>query len=151
MAILKFNLDDVRNLVKATLGRGTGYRLNGNQTFDPAFAKPGVVLGAYGLNSDQIDTSKIPPALWLVHDDGVYLLSNSIGCELVVYAEGLGVDEYEEARSAVGGDDFCDALPLDDVLKKAIFAEDLKPFLFIDFRADSLKLYVTKKPRRVKP
>lgn len=55
------------------------------------------------------------PALMLVHDEGVYLMSNGLGKNQPdpVYAEGLGPDNYEECRAAVGGDDFVDYLGLE--------------------------------------
>ena len=64
--------------------------------------------------------TKSPPGLWLVHDDGIYLMSNGHPGLLVdeagprhfvVYALGYDPksdpDVWERSRDAVGGDDFC--------------------------------------------
>ena len=63
--------------------------------------------------------------LWLVHDQGVYLMSPGIPhleredsheAHKVVYAEGCSPkddDFWEEARSLVGGDDFVEHIPID--------------------------------------
>ena len=78
-------------------------------------------------------TPPIAPALWLVKDDGIYLMSNGRprqiaddspatgqdqdGQSLVVYAEGFDptkadpVAVWYAAREAVGGDDFGEPLP----------------------------------------
>ena len=62
------------------------------------------------------------PSLWLVHDDGVYLMSSAIMAKgqktaNLIYAEGcnpnIDEDYYSTASTCVGGDDFADALPLD--------------------------------------
>lgn len=67
------------------------------------------------------------PELWLVKDDGVYLMSNGLpalmpdeGSEnrtnFVVYADGFRPDDpdsYELARCFLGGDDFIEALSLE--------------------------------------
>jgi hypothetical protein len=78
-------------------------------------------------------TPPIAPALWLVKDDGIYLMSNGRprqiaddsfpndqdqhGQSLVVYAEGFDPTKADStavwyaARDAVGGDDFGEPLP----------------------------------------
>jgi len=78
-------------------------------------------------------TPPIAPALWLVKDDGIYLMSNGRprqmavgssatgndqeGQSLVVYAEGFDPRKADPtavwyaARKAVGGDDFGEPLP----------------------------------------
>ena len=78
-------------------------------------------------------TPPIAPALWLVKDDGIYLMSNGRprqiaddspatgqdqdGQSLVVYAEGFDPKKADPmavwfaARDAVGGDDFGEPLP----------------------------------------
>lgn len=57
----------------------------------------------------------VPPALWLVKDDGVYLMTNApynpaLG---VAYAKGLesgGPLTWERARALLGGDDLCEPI-----------------------------------------
>jgi len=76
----------------------------------------------------QLDGTKIPAGLWLVKDDGIYLMSNGAPLQLapnsrpdalralVAYAKGYepdAPDSWQKCRDAVGGDDFCEPLPLD--------------------------------------
>lgn len=80
--------------------------------------------------------SKPEPALILVHDEGVYLMSAGLPAlprpeqkgNKVVYAKGchpqLDEDWYAEAQDLVGGDDFAEALPLS--MFESIFALDLQ-------------------------
>lgn len=74
------------------------------------------------------------PALWLVKDNGIYILSNGVPLQsadqgdaiFVTYAKGyedpaqvdpsrgdLWDDQYSKIREAVGGDDFVEEIPLD--------------------------------------
>lgn len=71
------------------------------------------------------------PGLLFVHDQGVYLMSNGrpadtddskpSGSSYVVYAAGCNPhdeqcdDWYETSRDLVGGDDFVEVLPLEDM------------------------------------
>jgi hypothetical protein len=52
---------------------------------------------------------KAGPALWLVHDDGIYFMSNGLPLmpedQRCVYAKGFPPDQY------VGGDDFVEVFP----------------------------------------
>lgn len=99
---LRFNLDDLKRLVahaKAAKEHRPGY--------------------------DQAPE----PALFLVHDDGIYLMSSGIprdlrdgqvepnGRSFVAYAKGFNADTdtdvHERAAEAVGGDDFAEMLPLE--------------------------------------
>jgi hypothetical protein len=67
------------------------------------------------------ERDKIPPGLNLVHDQGIYLMSNGFPAlpqgENVVYAEGCEPDPernpdwWDHCRELVGGDDFVDYLP----------------------------------------
>ena len=79
---------------------------------------------------DYVDGAEVygpaEPALYLVHDQGVYLMSAGIPAQLVkkgesrrvvTYAKGCdpkkNEDWWETARALVGGDDFGELLPLD--------------------------------------
>lgn len=70
------------------------------------------------------------PALWLVKDEGIYLMSTGIypegherahpeGHAATAYAQGFDprqrdrMDIYDDARAAVGGDDFSETVPLE--------------------------------------
>lgn len=94
------------------------------------------------------------PALWLVKDEGIYLMSNgnprqmADGTEsLVAYAQGFDprvgdrMDVYEAAREAVGGDDFADALPIEwfeDALSKDALTK--RRFIVLKFEPDSIEV-----------
>ncbi|RMD64009.1 DUF3085 domain-containing protein [Candidatus Parcubacteria bacterium] len=74
------------------------------------------------MNPEDVDTSKIPPAIWLVKDHGVYLMSNGLPGNgeksPVVYAEEMDPDSnpddwYVRAEAVFGGDDCCIALSAD--------------------------------------
>lgn len=64
---------------------------------------------------------KPKPALWLVKDEGIYIMSNGTGENRpdVCYAQGFDptqrdrMDVWDDARDAVGGDDFCDLIDHD--------------------------------------
>jgi len=73
-----------------------------------------------------LDRVPTEPCVQLVHDDGVYLMSNGLppdlldgtieqGRRFVAYAEGCDPqhdpDWFETARQLVGGDDFSETLP----------------------------------------
>jgi hypothetical protein len=79
------------------------------------------------------------PAVMLVHDDGVYLMSNGIPRDLrnpgdadghapsyVAYAKGcnpgLNDDWWDTSRALVGGDDFAETLPWANEIKARIEA-----------------------------
>jgi len=75
------------------------------------------------------------PAVMLVHDQGVYLMSNGSPRDLrgegsersfVAYAAGCNperdADWYDTARNLVGGDDFVDTLPWAEAIKARIDA-----------------------------
>jgi hypothetical protein len=58
-------------------------------------------------------SGKNGPALWLVHDEGIYFMSNGLPLmpedQRCVYAKGFPPDQY------VGGDDFVEVFPLKKV------------------------------------
>lgn len=67
------------------------------------------------------------PGLYFVHDQGVYLMSNGKPglmrengeMHQVVYAQDMSPsdeDWWETARAAVGGDDFAELIPLDNIV-----------------------------------
>jgi hypothetical protein len=109
------------------------------------------------------------PALWLVHDQGVYLMSSGIPhlerpdkpeASKVVYAQDCNpdVDEdwWDNARDLVGGDDFVEAIALDIV--ERVFKLNLDFKLVIDLSDDKFTIsYIeggrarTKKVRHAPP
>lgn len=76
----------------------------------------------------------------LVHDNGVYLMAETQPCQpddrpgrppcRSAYAEGLGPDDYNEAREAVGGDDFVARIPT------AEFTHETGPRVRVHFQRD---------------
>lgn len=131
---LTFVASDVAKLVEHAKGCSE-FRVSTTDLFDPAMHKGGKVIDEKGSpvgrggwpDADNIDKSKLRPSLWLVGDQGVYLMSNGIpalpdaggGANQVVYAQecdpnGPADDWYEEKRRIFGGDDGCDALPIAD-------------------------------------
>lgn len=74
--------------------------------------------------ADTVDGRTPTPALWFVGDDGLYLMSNGVPGQphpdggdrlLVVYADGYDTAmSKHDAADEIGGDDFCEPLPLLD-------------------------------------
>jgi hypothetical protein len=96
------------------------------QRYDPELRHDGKEpdLDADGFPSaDEVDFTAVPAGLHLVKDRGIYLMSNAENYEeefgeppygdVVPYAEEYGPDAAHEALArAVGGDDFCQFIPL---------------------------------------
>jgi hypothetical protein len=90
------------------------------------------------------------PGLVLVHDDGVYLLSNGHPPQLIgegpervrAYARGTNPesdpDWYETARDLVGGDDFAAFLPIEPF--EDLIAAELP--IEIQIEDDSIEIHV---------
>lgn len=123
--ILTFITAEVAQVVADALA-AKELRTNFEDLYNPAFHKGGVIKkDARGFpDSDNIDHSKVPPALWLVGDQGVYLMSNAKFAEgqkraILAYAEEcnpgkLEFDEwYENKRYLFGGDDGGVTLPIE--------------------------------------
>jgi len=106
------------------------------------------------------------PSVLLVHDRGVYLMSNGMppdviggtaefGTRVVAYAEGChpdhDPDSYETASQLVGGDDFSDVLPWARTIVQ--FADRGATHLVIDFTQKRLALraiFPSTRPRRTR-
>ena len=122
MTNLRFDPAGVAKLV-ALSNAATAHRASFADLANPAVCRDGAKPDAYGLvTSDDVDTAKIGPSLWLVKDEGCYLMSNAADQPrgpddrlLCVYAKSLGPDcDYQSLREACGGDDFCEPLPVAD-------------------------------------
>lgn len=122
MAVFKFPAAEVAKLVELSKN-APKRRPVYSQMIDPAFRLDGK-KGDFNARESDVDQTKIPAGLWLVGDQGVYLMSNAAEQEKndkgrlpVVYAQGLNpdVDEdfYEQKRAMYGGDDGSDFLPVD--------------------------------------
>lgn len=99
------------------------------QSQDPAFHKGGKVKrDFYGFpDQENVDKSLIPPALWLVKDHGIYLMSNGFPRKLlhpndessqglVAYALGFDPEQNPDWYQRLGileGDDFCSGIAVD--------------------------------------
>lgn len=125
--ILTFDREHLKRLVasaKAATERSPVY----DQLYDPRYRKDGKAPpdGAFP-EPDDIDPTKIPPALWLVADHGVYLMSNAKvelpkgGKHDVAYAREadpnkVEFDDWWDVRSEVfGGDDGVELIPFDSL------------------------------------
>lgn len=97
---------------------------------DPKLHKGGVIkIGEHSFpDHENIDLAKVPAALWLVKDHGVYLMSNGLPRLLldqnnkdryaknrVAYANGFDPDknvDWYDRLGMLNGDDFSAALPV---------------------------------------
>jgi hypothetical protein len=138
MGVLRFRLDDVRPLARHALGC---------KQFRKTFV-------------EEEEKREPEPALHLVHDDGVYIMSNGLPMDLVqdgknpqakvAYAEFCDPRKdpgwWEESRAQVGGDDFVELLPLEESLRDAVFDETMDA-LVVEMTADRLTVKVTGRSR----
>ena len=128
--IVTFTTTEVAPLVEQTLNTQPGqFRPSYDDLFNPKLHHGGKVKKTNGWpDKDNLDLSKIAPALWLVADQGVYLMSNGAQPEVkqgqslpVAYADesnpkapGADFDDwYEAKRSIMGGDDTVITLPIE--------------------------------------
>ena len=102
-----------------------------------------------------------PPCLWLVKDEGIYLMSPGIHPDPgpgdrptrppVAYADGFDPTRddrlavWDRARDAVGGDDFAEAVPLEWV-DAALAARS--PEFVLEFGLDAIGLLLPAGPPR---
>ncbi|MCY4641756.1 MAG: DUF3085 domain-containing protein [Gammaproteobacteria bacterium] len=119
--LLKFNIEAVRNQFE---------HAKQSTTHKPTFGEQIDAFGddAFGMDYDEIvkklnEQGKIKPALWLVKDNGIYIMSNGDGDNRpdVVYAQGYNPnkdgDMWDKCRDAMGGDDCCELIDHDTVVK----------------------------------
>lgn len=124
---LTFKVGEIRRLVehsKAAPSHSPSY----NDLFNPSYHKGGKVLMKDGWpDKDNLDLSKLPAGLFLVADQGVYLMSSgSPGLlveeggtrNVVAYAQESDPtsddeDWYDAKRAIMGGDDSVDTLNLE--------------------------------------
>lgn len=123
MELLRKLVDHVKTSPDRSIGS--------DDLFDPKYHKGGVIKNdenGWPLQ-DNIDMDKVPPALFLVKDQGVYLMSSGIpnlkdpkandeNRSLVLYADGLNPEKNEfddwwnKAIDIMGGDDCCISLEI---------------------------------------
>lgn len=126
MGSLRFRTADLLPLIEHALGA---------QDHDPAFEDP----------------KPAGPALWLVHDRGVYLMSNGMprlldenGRSRVAYAEGCDPDKdpewWEASEALVGGDDFAEVLGENWLRHLQAAHERGAKLVTIELTGDTLKL-----------
>jgi hypothetical protein len=126
---LTFATAEVAPLVQSTLV-ATSFRISTDELFDPTMHIGGKLKKVDGWpDQANIDLAKLKPALWLVSDRGVYLMSNAeLSPELkikieagqslpVAYAnecnpKSSNDDWYANKRAIMGGDDCVTSLPL---------------------------------------
>ena len=117
-AILKFPADAVRDLLDHAFA-ASRHRLT--------FAERMDIYGDDVFDHQPNEEKHGKPGLWLVKDHGIYLMSNGFpgqpsgnGPDLqCVYAIGYDPhtddDVWQACRAALGGDDFCDVFPAEDI------------------------------------
>jgi Protein of unknown function (DUF3085) len=126
MTTLIFKNEKLQKLLKITEQAATfratyaeaikAYQKDTNKKYDGAAS-----LDRYYLHN--------APMLWLVKDEGIYLMSSAKLEEFpedkshICYAEGFAPDasdSYEKCKKVVGGDDFVESFPFNDQLRKGI-------------------------------
>ncbi len=138
MGTLRFRLDEVRPLARHALG---------SSRFRKTFV-------------EEEEKREPGPALHLVHDHGVYIMSNGLPMDMVgsgkcrqarvAYAAGCDprndANWWEESRAQVGGDDFVESLPLDEGFRAAIF-DGTMDALVIEMTPDRMTVKVAGRSR----
>ena len=136
MSVLTFKIHDVKKLIEE-LDAASSFSPSTDDLFNPEMYSDGIVRdkngrteqeaekhdGIFWPSEDFIDQSKIKPALILVGDHGVYLITNAkmdgspSSRGTVAYANGcnpeLDDDFYENKRNLFGGDDGSVRIPYD--------------------------------------
>lgn len=126
MAILKFKNDGLTAILRiseqASIFRATyeeavqAYEKNTSRSYDG------------NANLDKYFQT-VKPSIWLVKDEGIYLMSSAVVKESATekphlcYAEGYDPgqpDCWEKCNAAVGGDDFVQAIPVTEPMKRGI-------------------------------
>lgn len=124
---------------------------NFEQRCDPQYRKPDAPERQWAEEED-IDATKIPPGLWLVGDEGIYLMSNGkehpkdamTGKNAVVYAEecnpAMDPDKWWYVKqTSFGGDDGCDFLDALSI-QNACDATAPDPRMWIDVKPNSIRM-----------
>lgn len=118
---LKFKASEVLALINVAKA-GEKHSVTIPMLFEDKYHKGGKVkMNKSWPDSKNIDQSKVPPHLQLVKDQGVYLIASSHRPKIdpVIYAKNLNPvvdnDWYDLAHSGLGGDDFAEAIMLNDL------------------------------------
>lgn len=125
--IIHFNVGEVRVLIAHTLA-APSHSPSYEDLFNPKYHKGGKVLKKNGWpDADNIDHALLPAGLFLVKDQGAYVMSNGKPSlqkpdgkgSVVAYAAEVNPgklefdDWYEAARRIFGGDDCVITLPVE--------------------------------------
>jgi hypothetical protein len=135
MTRLTFSVKEVAPLVAEALA-AKNHRCSYGDLYEPAYHKGGAVkLDEHGFpDPDNIDQDKVPPMLWLVYDQGIYLMPNTPFAEgqqtanLAYAAEcnprKMEFDTWRDAKQElVGGDDGVESLPVEMIRQTLLKAE----------------------------
>jgi hypothetical protein len=154
MAKLNFKNEGLRNLIERV--RQAKQFKNNSAEAIKAYQKETGKNWSFDVELDRKFYETTTPAFWFVKDRGIYLMSNAkvedkdiptTNADLhVVYATGYDPrqsDVWEKCQDAVGGDDFCDQILLDEKMIKAI---ELGYNMVIDFSVESFTYYFYKPP-----
>ncbi|HET6161591.1 MAG TPA: DUF3085 domain-containing protein [Dongiaceae bacterium] len=124
---LRFDPKEVRALIEVARSAKT-WKASFSDCLNPDLRKPGATPDVDGyVDPVFVDTSKIGPKLWLVKDEGCYLMANAAhqirspeDCITVCYADGFGPNTpQEELRAVLGGVDFVEALDIEAMERAA--------------------------------
>lgn len=148
---LTFIVDDTLREIVAHARSASERRPSYSELYDPACRKDGKVPPDDVFpTSDDIDMTKVSVGLWLVKDQGVYLMSpgtpplqkQSGDGNLVAYAieaDPKFEDEwYDVARQIMGGDDCVEKIDL-DFFERAI--ADRCPNIYIDVTEQQISIH----------
>lgn len=152
--VLRFPADGVRARLAHALA-SERHRPTFEQLFDPQLRHDGKPVPDDVMPAgDDVDVARVPAGLWLVADDGVYLMSNALALEpggrhaggmaAVTYALGLDPhqesfdDWWERKVAAMGGDDQCLFLSAGDVSAALDSGRS-----FVDLKVWNNGMYVT--------
>lgn len=127
MPVLTFSIKDLSKVVNALNSSIDPLTPNCEDLFDPTKHFNGVILDRLGHKQSDpkfsfpdphhIDASKLEKQLWLVKDQGIYIVANTSPKPFIAYAKGCNPatddDFYETSLSLIGGDDCCIKIPLD--------------------------------------
>lgn len=154
MARLLFDGAGVAALIAETLNHPTHY-MTMDQRLQAWATRTGKSPEIGRMRSEDFDDATAPTpgeerdaaaGLWLVKDQGIYLLSNAVGRQAPpVYAVGYGPDaDWDHVREAAGGDDFVEYLPIDMPSLRAI---DATQELVIDLTPTQMRWEVRARPK----
>jgi hypothetical protein len=147
---LTFPIDDTLKTIVAHARASAVRKPTFGELLDPSLLRDGVVPKGPYPEADDLDQKKIPHSLWLVADQGVYLMSPGTDPlpaakgtgNLVAYAKECDPSKpgfYDAKRRIMGGDDCVEAIDL--AAFESAIAENAHSIEFL-VNEDELRLVV---------